>query len=185
MESALSWRSTNANHPSTSVLFCTDIKSLCEAHISVSPRTFSIHNSINSISSSVFIQGIPGHSAILDNDLADEAAKKSTTIATDTILPVSLSIFIQVINEIFHDTLPTHKRVALVYQHRRVSHDAKQINNRKDDVLLACLRSGYHPSLIQYLNLFDPSQDPFCPNCCLEVQDLRWFCECSALITIR
>ena len=34
MESALSWAATNANHPSNSILFCTDSKSLCEALIS-------------------------------------------------------------------------------------------------------------------------------------------------------
>ena len=48
MESALSWTSTNANHQSISVLFCTDSKSLCQALISSNPPTFSIHNSINS-----------------------------------------------------------------------------------------------------------------------------------------
>ena len=52
MESELSWKLTNANHPSISIFFCTDIKSLCEALISSYPRTFSIHNSISSISSS-------------------------------------------------------------------------------------------------------------------------------------
>ena len=56
MESALSWTLTNANHHSITILFCTDSKSLCEALISSHPQTFSIHNSINSISSSIFIQ---------------------------------------------------------------------------------------------------------------------------------
>ena len=63
-KSALSWTSTNANHYSISVLFCTDSRSLCEALISSNPRTFSIHNSIKSISSSIFIQWMPGHSVI-------------------------------------------------------------------------------------------------------------------------
>ena len=40
------------------------------------------------------------------------------------------------------DASPTHERVASVYQHRRVSGDAKQINSRKDDVFHARLRSG-------------------------------------------
>ena len=80
------------------------------------------------------------------------------------------------------DASPTHERVASVYQHRRVSGDVKQINNRKDDVLLARPRSGDHPSLKQYLHRLDPSQDPICPNCRLEEQDL---CECPALMAIR
>ena len=139
MESALSWTSTNANNPSISLLFCTDSKSFCEALISSNPQTFSIHNSMNSILSSIFIQWIPGHSAIPGNDLANKAAKEATTIATDTILPVSFSSSIQVINETIRNTLPTHERIALVYLHRRVSYDGKQINNRKDDVLLVHL----------------------------------------------
>ena len=182
MESALTWTLTNGSYPSISILFCTDSKSLCEVLISSHPRTFSIHNSINSISSSIFIQWIPGHSVVPGNDIANKAAKEATIIATDTILPISLSSSIQAFNEMIRDASPTHERVASVYQHRRVSGDVKQINNRKDDVLLARPRSGDHPSLKQYLHRLDPSQDPICPNCCLEEQDL---CECPALMTIR
>ena len=121
MESALSWTSANANHPPISILFCTDSKSLCEALISSHPRTFSIHSSINSISSSIFVQWIPGHSFIPGNDLADKAAKEATTIATNTILPISMSSSIQVINDMVRDAPPTHKQVPAVYHHRRVS----------------------------------------------------------------
>ena len=43
MESELSWKLTNINHHSTTILFCTDSKSFCETLISSHPRTFSIH----------------------------------------------------------------------------------------------------------------------------------------------
>ena len=161
MESALSWTLTNANHHSITVLFCIDSKSLCEALISSHLRPFSIHNSISSISSSIFIQWIPGHSSIPGNNLGDKAAKEGTAPSLpQTTLLISLSSSIQVINERIGDAPPTHERVAAVYKHRRVSRDIKQINNRKDDVLIAHLRSGHHPSLEQYLHQLDLAQDP-------------------------
>ena len=176
----------NANHHSITVLFCRDSKSLCKALISSHPRTLSIHNSINSISSSILIQWIPGHSAIPGNDLSDKAAKEATTIATDTILPISLSNSIQAINETFHDAPPINERVAAVYKHRRVFRDAKQINNRKADVLIARLQSGDHNSIKQYLHRLNASQDPTCPNCCQEEQDLfHWLPDCLVLISVR
>ena len=165
MESALSWTFTNANHQSIILLICIDSESLCEAFISSHSWTFSVHNSIISISSSIFIQWILVYYAIPGNDIANKAAKKTTSIATNRILPTSLSSSIQVINDTISDTPPTHERVDSIYQRLRVSRDVKHINNRKDDVLLARLQSDHHSSLKQYLHRPDPSKDPICLNC--------------------
>ena len=108
MKSALSWTSTNVNHLSISLLFCPDSKFLFEALISSNPWTFSIHNSINSISFSNFFQWIPGHPAIPGNDLADKAAKEVPTIATDTIHPVSVLVPFRLLT----------KQFAMLYQHK-------------------------------------------------------------------
>ena len=155
MESALSWSFTNANHPSITILVHTNNKLLCEALILSNSHTSSIHSSFNSISFSIFIRWIPGHSAILGNKLANRVAKEATTIATHTSFPVSFSRSVQVINETFCNDPPTHKHIALTYQQQKVSHDLKQIKNQKDDVLLACLQSGHHLSLHQYLHCLD------------------------------
>ena len=136
MESALSWASTNANYPSIAILFCIDSKSLCQALLSWNPRTYSIHNSINSISSSILIQWIPGYSDIPDSKLANKAAKEATTITTNTILPVSFSSTIQVIKEMIRNDQPTHKNVAQIYQHKKASCDLKEIRIKQ---MMYCL----------------------------------------------
>ena len=180
MESALSWASISGNHSSIAMLLCTDSKSLCQALISSNPRTSSIDNSINFISPSIFIQWIPGHSDIPGKELAEKAAKEATTIATNTILPVSFPSSIEVIHEIIRDDPPTHERVALIYQHQKDSRNSKEIKNRKDNLLLARLRSSHHPSLHQYLHRLDSSQDPICPKCRIDEQDLHhWLWECA------
>ena len=63
-----------------------------------------------------------------------------------------------------------HVKAAIVAVQFSVMHSRS--TTEKDDVLLARLRSGLHPSLKQYLHGLDPSQDPICPNCRLKEQDL-------------
>ena len=99
---------------------------------------------------------------------------------------IYLSISIQIISKTIRDAPPTHERVAAVYKLRNVPRDVKQITNSRDDVLIARLRSGHQPSLKQYLHRLDPSQDPICPNCHEEEQDLvHWLYNCPALLSAR
>ena len=94
MESALTRTSTTANHPSTTILICTDSKSLCEALLSSNSRMFFIHGSINSISSSMDIQWISGRSDNPGNELVNKAVKEATTITTNQIYRPNHSIML-------------------------------------------------------------------------------------------
>ena len=186
METALSWTSTNANHLQSPYSFAQkespymklSFQPLLEHSQFTIPLTpyhlpSSFNESLAILSFQVMIQ-------------RTKQPKKPPPLPQTQFFLFLFFSFIQVINELIRDALPTHEPVALIYQHRRISRDLKHINNRKDGVLLERLRSGHHPSLRQYLNPLDPSQDPVCPNCRLEVQDLpQWLCECPATITIR
>ena len=77
----------HCHHPSINILICTDSKSLCKALLSSNSRTSSIHEYINSIFFSIYIQWIPGHCDIPGNELADRAAKQVTNNIKKTILP--------------------------------------------------------------------------------------------------
>ena len=70
---------------------------------------------MNSIYYFIFVQWIPDHSAIPGNELDDKAAKEVTTIATNAILPLSFSSFMQVIDKTIRDNPPTHEPLTQVY----------------------------------------------------------------------
>ena len=108
MESALTWTSTTANHPSFTILICAHSKSLCEVPLSSNPSIFFIHEFVNSISSYIYIQLISGHSDIPGNEIANKATKEARTIVTNTIIPVSYSSSLQVISNEIRDNPPTH-----------------------------------------------------------------------------
>ena len=173
MEPALAWTSTPTEHSSFAIFICTDSKSLCEALLESNHGTYFIYESINSISSTIYNQWIPGNSDIPGNELAYKAAKKTTTVVTKTILPVSLSSSLQVINNKIRDNSPTHEWLAQIYQHQKPSCDLNQMKDQKDDMLIARLRSCHHPSLHQYLHRPDPAKEPI------------WLCDCPAGDAIR
>ena len=185
MEAALHWISTNANSVQTSIIICTDSQSLCEALSSYNPRTNSIQQCISSISSSIFIQRVPGYSNMPNNELADRATKEAATIESDTIHSIPISCTFQVINDLFCEDPPSHTRTNEIYQHRKTRTDQQQ-QNRRDDVLTARLRSGHHLSLKVHYHWIDPEIDPTCPSCKQAEHTLEHrFIECPAGDAIR
>ena len=136
------------------------------------------------MSSSINIQWIPKHSDIPGYQLPNEhffADRTATTNVTSTILPISLSRSLHVINKKTRESLPTHERVAQVYQHRKACHDSKQIMNWEDGTLLARPQSGHHSSWHQYLHLLDQAKDPCFHQ---ELKHFRFncmFCACFVI----
>ncbi len=60
---------------------------------------------------------------------------------------------------------PAYSRTAEVYGSFFWSKACKAIKNRADAVLLAHLRAGHTPFLIEYTNFLNSSVDPSCPLC--------------------
>ena len=75
MKLSLTWTSTTAKHPSFTIFNCRDSTFICKTLFSSNSRMTSIHESINSIFSSIYIQRIPGHSDIPRHSLDNKAAK--------------------------------------------------------------------------------------------------------------
>ena len=97
---------------------------------------------INECPAHVSIQWIPGHSNIPGNELADAEAKKATTEAEPN-RAVSMKGIMPVIKEIVRDEEIQHARIKESYSAKSARKD-KEISNRKDQVLIARLRTGHH-----------------------------------------
>ena len=138
----------------------------------------------------VTVQLIKGHSGLPGNDAAHEAALSSASDNTNIstmALPSSVAFHTSkyLVNCRIQDPPPQHLRTAAVYiqepDHSNVSDLA-----RRDQVLLAQLRSGHCHKLAAYHNIIDPTSDPSCPRCKLAPHTLEhWLRECPATEIIR
>ena len=191
MEPALQWISTNTVHisqtqfilPSPSAL----ATNLYVRHSLHATFTTSICQSISSISSTVFIQWVPGHSNFPGNDLIDRAAKEAITIKSDTLHPIPISSAFKVINKLFSDDPLSHVWTSKIYQHCKTLIDLlQQLQSWRDDVLIARLHSGHHLSLKAHHHQIDSEIDPTCPSCQQADHTLQqWLMECPAGGAIR
>ena len=149
----------------TTILICTDSKSLCDALAGRNVRVDDIRLLLHVIPANMIIQWISGHSNIPDNELADRATKQATKQPPKADLPITLSSAVKVVRDSIQDAAITHDRTKEIYSHYRPSVDAEQIIKRADEVLLARLCAGHHPALQAYLHRLDPDVDPPCPSC--------------------
>ena len=106
--------------------------------------------------------------------------KEATTADTIHSTPHILCDF-QVINNLFRNDPPSHACTNEIYQHDKTLTDQQQVQNHRDDVLIAQLHSGHHLLLKAHQHWTDPEIDLMCPSCKQAECTLQhWLIECPA-----
>ena len=88
------------------------------------------------------------------------------------------------IRRTFEDDL-THQRTREIYSAYNKERE-EQIQSRKDQVLLAQLRSGKHMALMEYRHMLDESVSELCPRCQESEHTLEhWLLKCPATLAAK
>ena len=154
------------------VLICTDSQSLCRAVENGSADTARIQHLLDCSAKSITIQWVPGHTAIVGNEIADEEAKSAADSSAEPE-PPSLGAALSCIKRSFKDQPPSHHRIRKTYAGYSEKRDEDQVKTRADATLLAQLRAGHSRHLRAYASLMDPSVNPNCSSCQQEAHKLE------------
>ena len=116
----------------------------------------------------------------MGNEWEDETAKLASFSLDSPSKPISYGSTCAQIRERTRDPTPEHQRVKAVCKALSTTLE-RQITNRRDQTLLAQLRSDHSSTLQAYRHRIGIADSPLCPKCQQEAQDLeQWFQRCLA-----
>ena len=155
----------------TRVAIITDSQSLCESLLGFKQDIKELRRKLISTTADVHIQWVPGHSGIVGNELADEAAKFATTLPDDPTA-MTYGSACSKIDATIRDSLDGHERSAKFYASISKQKES-EVRNRSDQVLLARIHSGHHWHFKSYHKLVDDTHDTTCKECGWQLHDLE------------
>ena len=127
----------------------------------------------------LIIQWIPGHKDVPGNDLADEVAKEAAENQIEHNTPTWFHASRARLKALYKDPQPVHIRTKKVYAAYSKQKE-EDIKTRRDQTLLAKIRSGHTILFKAYHHRIDESVDPMCPLCNQDEHTLtHWMCDCA------
>ena len=185
MLNAAKWIQQNG-HLDQTIVIATDSQSLCSALQSRSADAGVLIREFAKCPGKVIIQWVPGHSQIPGNEMADGRAKDATTLPGEG-RSISYKSACATINRQIKDA-PTeewdHARSATVYSAYSEARE-KTVTSRKDQVLLARVRSGKYLGFAEYRARIKKTTDSSCARCGAEIEDLVHWMECPGTMEAR
>ena len=177
MELASDWVQDHCSSKST-ILICTDSKSLCQKLQGHSPQIADLRRRLMDSSGTITVQWVPGHSDVPGNELADAAAKEATSLPTPSG-PIKYGAACAHIDATITDPPFKHPRPNQAYAGKTRKQEDR-IVTRADQVLLARIRSGKHKAFRTFQNSLDNFTDPGCPLCHAPEHTVEhWLLECA------
>ena len=175
MHDAVSWMKEHGLRDQR-IVVATDSQSLCSALQNRSNDVGDLLKNIRECQNQVVIQWIPGHSDIPGNEIADAMAKEATT-SEGPNRPISFNSAVATIKAKIKEPPIEHQRTAAVYSAFSAEKE-KRVTNRKEQEMLALVRSGHYLEFAQYRKRIGKCEDGSCVRCGAESDDLEHWLKC-------